>query len=116
MAARSTLIRLENKTSLPLNRTSVKLPHGAWTENSYPPEKIPPGKGGVFQAESDGFMTGDEGTVIYYLVGEGMVTIGWDNPFVGSNSYTQSAPKSFSISHSGGSGDNAEVTFTLTSA
>lgn len=113
MAARSTQVTLNNTTPLNLFRTYANLDHGIWPNSVLPPENIEPQEASSWQAESDGFMTGVQGTVTYKLDGVGDVVITWDNPFEGSNSYTNSAPKGYEISHEGGSGDNAQVTFTL---
>jgi hypothetical protein len=113
MADRSTQVTLNNRTPLNLSRTYANLDHGIWTNNVLPPENIPPQEPSSWEAESDGFMTGVQGTVTYKLEGVGDVVITWDNPFQGSNSYTKSAPTGYEISLEGGSGDNAQVTFTL---
>jgi hypothetical protein len=81
----------------------------------YPPEKIDPHGRATWGSESDGFMTGTEGTTTY-ASSAGDITITWDIPFAGSNSYSSSAPKGYTLSHSGGSEDNAHVTFTLSPA
>jgi aegerolysin len=112
MAARSTDVYLTNQTPSSLSRTYANLSHGEWTED-LPPEKIEPSNQSHWKSESKGFLTGTEGIVKYHLDGAGEVMIHWDNPFVGSNSYTNSAPKGYEISHSGGSGNNASVEFTL---
>ena len=116
MSARSATIKLQNKTKSKLSLTGAKLSHGVWSENQYPPESIEAGGSGTWESESDGFMTGTQGSASYHLVDSGTVTVSWDNPYAGSNSYSDSAPKGFTISRTGGSGDNAVVTFTLTPA
>lgn len=113
MAARSVDVTFNNETDSTMHRTYMKLDHGAWCENSSPPETIAAHESGQWCSESDGFMTGTEGTVHYHLDGEGTVKVHWDNPYSGSNSYKYSAPKNFEIEKDGGSGDNARVTFTL---
>jgi hypothetical protein len=122
MAARSTLVRLENTAgTLNLRLTSRSLDHGIWTKE--PPDLI--GDRGHWESESSGFLTGTEGRVSYDietidgdLVGE--VRLHWDNPFSGSNSYDQSvrptpddSDEGFAIGRGGGAGDNAHVTFFL---
>ncbi len=114
MAARSTNVTLQNNTTLTLTRTNANLSHGIWSQNLYPPQTIDSNSKGNWQSESDGFMTGTEGTVTYqFLNAAGSVTINWDNPYAGSNSYSHSVPKGYILEQTGGSGNNAVVTFTL---
>ncbi|MBO8190622.1 hypothetical protein ITI46_02720 [Streptomyces oryzae] len=123
MAARSTHVTLENRAgSFNLRRTSQGLDHGEWTTK--PPLLI--GDRGEWESESNGFATGTEGSVTYQLedvdgVRMGEVSLHWDNPFIGSNSYGESvtpaaadpAGQGFSIVHVGGKGNNSHVTFQL---
>ena len=44
----------------------------------------------------------------------GEVIVNWDNPYVGANSYSCSAPAPYNISYQGGDGDTAVVIFNLT--
>jgi hypothetical protein len=37
----------------------------------------------------------------------------WDDPFIGSNSYDETAPAGFTLGHSGGDGNNASVTWNF---
>ncbi|MGI0116507.1 aegerolysin family protein [Zooshikella sp. RANM57] len=112
MAARSTLVIFQNLTGETLSLTNAKLDHGVWTQNMYPPEKVSPDDKVQWASESDGFMTGTEGSVTYHCT-DGSVYIHWDNPYIGGNSYSDQAPDGYEITRSGGSGDNATVTFVL---
>ncbi|GAA1256937.1 hypothetical protein GCM10009665_54150 [Kitasatospora nipponensis] len=57
---------------------------------------------------------GNVGTFSFALVRDsGLVQVGWDAPVVGANTYTESAPAGYVISHSGGDGVNATVRFTF---
>ena len=105
MSARSVTAQLQNTTDLPLMLLSAKLSHGAWSQNMYPPTDISGNSNGAWASQSDGFMTGTEGTLTYMLAGAGQVTLHWDNPFAGSNKYTSAAPSGYEISHSGGGGN-----------
>jgi hypothetical protein len=123
MAARSTHVTVINRAGrLNLVKLKQELDHGVWS--SEPPALI--GNLGTWMSESDGFATGTEGRVVYQIQtdeGElvGQLRLGWDNPFVGSNEYSESvSPQAtsattpgFSVVHVGGGGDNAEVTFEL---
>ncbi|SCZ29366.1 aegerolysin family protein [Afifella marina] len=125
-AARSTLVQFQNGTNAFLTRQSWNLAHGIWTEDMLPPEQIGAGSAAQpltvsWESESDGFMTGTEGSVTYLLQdGQTTLYVYWDNPFVGSNGYDikLDGPLSsdYSVDHSGGSGDNATVTFSLKAA
>jgi len=118
MAARSVTVNLKNNLTvrLKLDTSSLKLPHGEW--DSYPPSVIGPKETGTWETESDGFATGTEGYCTYlFAAGDdiGTVQLHWDNPFVGSNSYginVDPNPPYFG-DHTGGSGDNATVTFSV---
>ena len=113
-AARSTLVHFHNLTESSLTLVDENLSHGVWTRDSLPPDSISAqSQNASWQSESDGFMTGTEGHVNYHM-DAGDVYMHWDNPFAGDNSYADNAPAGYSISHTEGSGDNAEVTFNLT--
>jgi len=121
MAARSVHVTFDNRTGRNLLKQNDVLEHGEWT--SRPPLVI--GNRGEWESESDGFLTGTEGSTKYNIVDLdnnvlGSFEVHWDNPFVGSNSYSHSVtPASdstgsgFSIGHIGGGGDNATVTYVL---
>jgi hypothetical protein len=115
MASRSATVTFINNTDLTLNLINAKLSHGVWTTNLYPPENIAAHSKATWESESDGFMTGTEGTVTY-SGSAGNNTVSWDVPYAGSNSYGSGAPSGYTLTHSGGSGDNASVTFTLSVA
>ncbi|TFL07191.1 hypothetical protein BDV98DRAFT_557421 [Pterulicium gracile] len=118
-ASRSVLVKFTNSSVAFLGRTSWKLDHGIWTDDSLPPENI--AMGGVtvsWESESDGFMTGTEGSVVYtFPDGQTTITIYWDNPWATGNVYsvTLSGPLSsqYSGTYTGGSDDNATVEVTL---
>ena len=110
MAARSVIISFTNETVQTLQKLSAGLSHGTWTTE--PPQSIPQGTS-TWESESDGIATGTEGEVNYLIPGKSTsqrtVHLHWDNPFVGDNSYDELAPDGFEITHSDGSGDNAQV-------
>lgn len=137
MAARSTKVVFQNNTSYLLGLTGSFLKHGIWTNPlnwgtpvdapiMAPPGLILPqnGSGVSWENESQGLATGDEGWCEYAIIGTGsggnqfqslgIIHIGWDNPFVGSNSYNITAPTGFTITQSGGGSDNATLGLTLT--
>ncbi|MFD5921354.1 Crystal protein ET79 [Kitasatospora sp. NPDC058201] len=115
-AARSTHVTLGNNTGHQLTRTYDSLSRGIWSTNQLPPGDIPAWHSGSWQSESDGFLTGTEGEVQYNLAGVGAVTVHWNNPYAGSNSYSCTVPVYYSCVRSGGSGNNAAVGFTVSRA
>ena len=121
MAARSTQVQFFNGTPHTLTKTAQDLSHGEWTTE--PPQVILPQTNAAWESESDGFLTGTEGTVTYQISDDLGDLLGvpppfelhlhWDNPFVGSNSYDESAPAVFPLTRTGGGGDNATVSYAL---
>ncbi|QRV32440.1 Crystal protein ET79 (plasmid) [Streptomyces californicus] len=112
-AARSTHVTLNNNSGALLSRTDARLSWGIWSDNQLPAVNINPGNRSSWQSESDGFMTGTQGSVTYVVSTGGHVTVKWNNPYAGSNKYECIAPANRTCSYSGGSGDNATVSFTL---
>lgn len=107
-AARSVTVNFTNSSSSDLYLSSANLKGGIWTTNLYPPQTIPKGTSATWASESNGFATGTEGSVEYFAFpAQGKVTVSWDNPYSGSNSYGDSAPYRLSINGSGGGGNNA---------
>ncbi|MFD8979027.1 Crystal protein ET79 [Streptomyces sp. NPDC059564] len=112
--ARSTAVALTNSTTQHLTRLRSGLDHGCWSTNSLPPDYIARGVATSWTSESCGFATGTQGHTTYKITGTNdEVTLRWDNPFSGSNSYSCDAPSGYSCNWSGGSGNNASVSFTL---
>ncbi len=118
MASRSVFVNFENKSDLALVESSHSLSHGIWTNE--PPLRIEAGSKVTWESESSGFATGTEGEVNYNIeTGPGQtggsVHLHWDNPFVGSNSYDESAPSGYKFDPppSGGDGDNATKNWTI---
>ncbi|KAH6949181.1 hypothetical protein DER45DRAFT_580788 [Fusarium avenaceum] len=113
--ARSVYVTIVNQTDLELMLLSSDLDDGEWSDNLTPPTVIPAGQTVNFQAESDGIMTGVQGSVRYDS-SAGHFSFDFDDPYSGSNSYNEKAPGGYSIDRSGGGGDNANVTWTITSS
>ena len=113
MPARSTLMRLHNRTPFTLTRSVANLDHGTWTDPNEPPDTIRPWSTAQIESESDGVMTGTEGTVRYESDGGGELYFHWDNPYDGRNSYLQAAPAGCGLAFSGGSGNNTELDIQL---
>jgi hypothetical protein len=137
MAARSVHVQFD-VSAMPntqLVLVGSGLSHGEWSAGSQPPESLtPPITSITWQSESDGFLTGTQGWVRYYPVTPGgsapanppdedTIYITWDDPYVGSNSYSSTAPSPYRISGGsilgagvGGDADNDMAVFTLSSA
>ncbi|GAA2830669.1 aegerolysin family protein [Kitasatospora sp. CM 4170] len=118
IAARSTVVYLNNWTGCTLTRESWELSHGIWT--LLPPVRIYDQKQGFWSSESNGFATGTEGFAQFYsencanpLLNGRLVRVHWNNPYVGSNSYDWAGSDlKFHLSKAGGSGNNAVVEFS----
>lgn len=114
MASRSVQVHFKNTTDSVMTLKKSALDHGIWSQDNHPPETIEGGDQNVqWGSESDGFMTGTEGYVTYILGSGGEVTLKWDNPYLGANSYSSSTPAGYSCQYAGGHENNSNVTFTL---
>ncbi|MFD5815794.1 aegerolysin family protein [Streptomyces sp. NPDC127038] len=111
-SARSTRVHISNGTTTTLYRNYSSLSHGVWDDDT-PPEAIDGGAAVVWGSHSSGLMTGTEGEVRYSVGNAGEVSIHWDNPYAGSNSYSCTAPAGYTCATTGGSGNNTEVWFTI---
>lgn len=114
--ARSTTIKLVNQSGHRLNCTRIDLDAGNWTAA---PNSIGVGGSATWGSESVLVSKGNgtKGRVRFDLVGvRGGVSISWDNPSVGSNSYGCTAPAGWKCRRDGGSGNHASPTFTISPA
>ncbi|MEU9077990.1 hypothetical protein [Kitasatospora sp. NPDC048538] len=112
-AARSTTVVLNNTSDRALVLTSDNLDHGCWTHE--PPARIEAGASASWESESCGFMTGTEGSAFFAIDGESGpdLRIHWDNPFYGSNSYSETVPSGYKINRTGGDGNDATATYAF---
>ena len=105
-SARSFSMTIVNRTNQTFGCQSATLDGGEWA--SMPPDSIEPGGTYSFRTQSNGVMTGTEGSVDY----PGL-RIYWNNPYWGSNDYTCTATSAkCSINYS--RGNDASMTITLT--
>ncbi|WP_411343542.1 aegerolysin family protein [Paenibacillus sp. WLX1005] len=115
MAQREVHISVINVTDseLVLEDKTV-LDHGEWAVS---PTNVPNNAKPVnFEADSDGFSTGVEGT-IYYKLPQGEITLYFDDPFVGSDGFSaQSSSPAYNIQVIGGSGNVCNVTYLVSNA
>jgi hypothetical protein len=127
MAARSFSITALNWLGKDWHRSNITLSHGEWSNNGglVPPELIPrvslnadgDAQPGVvfFEAESQGFATGTEG-VVDYNSDFGTISIHFDNPFAGSNSFNVGAPDGLRLLWGDPGGNNASITLEVRKA
>jgi hypothetical protein len=126
VAARSVKITVENWTGRTWTKQALSLPGGIWMNNGglVPPDVLPkvslspdgdPVPGVTeFGSESEGFMTGTEGSVTYVNEQGGSLLIGWNNPYIGGNGFGAQAPEGFVASLGVTTpGDNADITVSL---
>jgi len=113
MASRSVTLILKNASSSHIYFQGGSLSGGEW--DVLPPPSIPAGSLLAWTSQSDGFLTGTQGTASFNTSAglPAVLTINWDNPYVGSNSYSANAASPFNVSWQGGGGDNAIVVFTF---
>ena len=115
-AARSVWVIIRNNSKYQLNYPQYYLTSGVWTVK--PNAVILPGQESSFGSESNGFMTGTHGSVMYSVSNGQQLSFTWTNPYVGSNSYSTSLsglPYSgkIMVTRSGGSGNKAVVVLTI---
>ncbi|WSJ64656.1 hypothetical protein OG294_00260 [Kitasatospora sp. NBC_01302] len=79
------------------------------------PSEIAAGTSASWSSEPCLGSNGSAGNASFRVAGEtvGTVQVSWDSPTTGANSYTQTAPGGYVISHSGGGGSNPTVQFTF---
>lgn len=98
MSAVEARVQLDNRTKLRFHRESMSLGHGEWI--TFPPEQIGPGEKPEWRSDSNGFLTGTEGKVVYVSEDDPFVKLEvyWMLPFSGSSaqSATNDHPGSFS--------------------
>ncbi len=116
-AARSTQVSITNWSSCELHLQNAWLDHGVWSDGLAPAAFIADGTTSRWQSESNGFLTGTEGHVIYdasnckvSLLNGKRVQLHWNNPYTGSNSYDSfGSDPNFRFGRNGGDGNNANV-------
>jgi hypothetical protein len=114
MASRSVTVVVNNATvSDDMILLSSPLSHGEW--DVPPPPVIPAGVVTAWTSQSDGFLTGTQGTAQYQVGADPshVLTLEWDNPYAGSNSYSASVPQPFNVAQHGGPGDNSFIVWQV---
>jgi hypothetical protein len=114
-SARSVVINVVNQSGANLTCTDAVLDGGEWA--SMPPDTVAPNANLRWRTQSNGLATGTEGKAVYRIDGtNSTVTFYWNNPYIGSNAVRCDAGPGFKCTTSGGKGNDATVTFTLTRA
>ena len=112
-AARSMDITIRNQTSYAMIRTSVIANHGVYAGE--PPARIEANSQATFRMESNGFMTGCEGRCTYAADGgQGGLSFWYNNPYAGSNGYSESCTiPGVGMERQGGEGHDAVITWFI---
>lgn len=112
MAHRSATITIINFTELELKRTKEYLSHGIWTTNELPPETISSLSDISFESESNGFLTGTQGSATYSCP-EGDFVFNWDVPWDGSNEFSRTFPDSYKVKQTASGNLNAGIIWVI---
>ena len=83
-SSRSVVIEVDNATNQAFTLTASGHSHGGFAAT--PAVSIGPASSTVFGSQSEGFLTGCEGTATYTLGDGTQLFIHWDNPYTGGNS------------------------------
>lgn len=120
LGERSIKVILKNHTKYPLHLVTYSY---AGNFDIPIPQDIPAGANGVWKIHSCCVLNGTSGTVTYQIGGPNdlqgwpmahQVYLSYNNPEVGSNSYSYKIIPLFYVFQTGGSGNDATVTFELT--
>ena len=88
MAVRAYTISFINHSGTTMTLMSSNTCSGEWSAGKAPPSSIPSGSTVTIGSESDGFLTGTEGFVIYKCqdpsAGVTQLYLYWDNPYIGT--------------------------------
>ena len=111
-SARSVDVTLVNRSSASLTCSRGILDGGEWS--TYPADHVAPGASASWRTQSNGLATGTEGSAELRIDGtDRVVTVYWNNPYVGSNSARCSVDPPFTCTASPIRGNNAALTVTL---
>jgi hypothetical protein len=112
-AVRSAQVVFTNHTDEPLGKLAQTLPHGVWRNAAEPPFAIT-GETVWWESVSDRALTGTESTVRDGIGTSGAeLTVHWDNPFAGRNTYDERASRGWTALRTGGIGENIRGEYGL---
>jgi len=111
---RGVKIYFTNNTDLTLVKQEEAMLHGVW--ELLPLDAVDPSATVQWECVSEGVQSGVEGYVIYSPDSDAtmLFTLRWNNPYVDTPSYSSEVPTGYTVQVSGGVGDYAEVSYTLT--
>lgn len=112
-ATRSTDVILFNKSSLNFKLTANSCAHGDFSTGLFPEPTIKSKQSSVFGIESHGFLTGCECTVRYESVDGSYFQVTADNPYVGSNSGSQTFSNNLNLIPTIGVGNNNQIRWII---
>jgi len=110
-SARTVDFWLQNRTGWTFGIVRSHLNHGVW--DTAPPVWIGPWEWTCWRSVSNGFLTGTQGWVTYEAAGSGgavRMTLVWNNPFYGGNSFECRPPTNHECPGRPGSGDGVHPT------
>lgn len=111
-SARAVTITFVNSSNSPLLCGDATLDGGQWA--NYPPDQIAPRTQGEWRTQSAGLATGTSGSVTFTDGSTtNSVTVKWSNPFLGSNVSSCTATGGWRCVTSGGTGNDASLTVTV---
>ncbi|WP_033824510.1 M12 family metallo-peptidase [Kitasatospora sp. MBT63] len=106
-------VQFDNKSDRDVTAASANVPEGCVIP--FVPSVIAAGTTASWTVAPCNSSYGAKATVNLFVQGEGNATLqmGWDVPFTGPNSFSESAPTGYVISHSGGQDQNTPVRFSF---
>lgn len=109
-SARGVDITLTNGSTSRLTCSKISLEGGEWAAN-YPSDSVT--SLSQWRTQSHGIATGTEGSATFIGTDGSTVTMTWNNPYYGSNSYGCTTTGNFVCMTDGSKGNNSTVKFTL---
>lgn len=112
LALRSVEITFNNKTETSLYLKKTEVSHGAF--NPFPPEIVKAGEAATWKTEGS-ILTGTQALAYYGIEGSDIeFALYWDNPLVGSNSYSSTVNNNdgtYPVFAAGTAGNDSSVSF-----
>lgn len=112
-ATRSTDVVIFNKSNKSFKLASNDCAHGGYSTDLFPIHEIASRESTVFGMESHGFATGCECTARYTSSDGSYFEVTSNNPYIGSNSISDSHSSSLKLLSTKGQGDNNQVRWII---